>query len=183
MSCTRLMSRLLEHEILNDRIWVDEAPVAPSETFTLYGAREDTTKFVDYLALKEKGSITETLNNFCFEAYEIKSGKSDLKSGCGLNFVGHKNYLVIPPTLYKELPRELLVDRNIGIYVILPTIPVLERNGKNEYNLFLQESIQPTPIKGREDKWMLYLLRDSEPKKAILSNEELLFALVKGLLH
>ena len=51
-------------------------------------------EYVDYMTITASGEIT---------CYEIKVSKSDFKSNAALSFEGHRNYMVLPNTLYDEI--------------------------------------------------------------------------------
>lgn len=51
-------------------------------------------EYVDYMTITASGEIT---------CYEIKVSKSDFKSNAALSFEGHRNYIVLPNTLYDEI--------------------------------------------------------------------------------
>ena len=51
-------------------------------------------EYVDYMTITASGEIT---------CYEIKVSKSDFKSKAALSFEGHRNYIVLPNTLYDEI--------------------------------------------------------------------------------
>ena len=76
-------------------------------TGLLYGCREvkigldsnrhlltNREEYVDYMTISSSGEIT---------CYEIKVSKSDFKSKAALSFEGHRNYMVLPNTLYDEI--------------------------------------------------------------------------------
>lgn len=60
---------------------------------------------VDYMTYNTKGE---------FRCYEIKVTKSDFHSKAANTFLGHYNYYVMPPELYKEVKDE--IPAHIGVY-------------------------------------------------------------------
>lgn len=68
-----------------------------------------------------------------FTCYEVKSCKGDFKSGFGQNFVGEKNYFVMPMGLYKELRNE--IPRNVGVLVPIPVYGNLKKELENPSKL------------------------------------------------
>lgn len=60
---------------------------------------------VDYMTYNTKGE---------FRCYEIKVTKSDFHSKAANTFLGHYNYYVMPPELYKEVKDE--IPPHIGVY-------------------------------------------------------------------
>ena len=71
-------------------------------------------EFVDYMTITSDGEIS---------CYEIKSSINDLKSTARLSFLGHKNFLVLPHTLYLQIANEWwflekLENHSIGIIVL-----------------------------------------------------------------
>lgn len=70
-------------------------------------------EFVDYMTITSDGEIS---------CYEIKSSMNDLKSTARLSFLGHKNFLILPHTLYVQVVNERwflekLENHSIGIIV------------------------------------------------------------------
>lgn len=71
-------------------------------------------EFVDYMTITSDGEIS---------CYEIKSSMNDLKSTARLSFLGHKNFLILPHTLYIQVANERwflekLENHSIGIIVL-----------------------------------------------------------------
>lgn len=60
--------------------------------------------------------FNETENNIMVTCYEIKISLSDFKSKNGHNFVGNRNYYVIPSYLYLKIKD--LVPEKIGVIVV-----------------------------------------------------------------
>lgn len=71
-------------------------------------------EFVDYMTITSDGEIT---------CYEIKSSIDDLKSSARLSFLGHRNFLVMPSNLYKQVESQRwflgkLENHSIGIITV-----------------------------------------------------------------
>ena len=71
-------------------------------------------EFVDYMTITFDGEIT---------CYEIKSSIDDLKSSARLSFLGHRNFLVLPSELYKQVELQRwflgkLENHSIGVITV-----------------------------------------------------------------
>ena len=82
-----------------------------------------------------------------FICYEVKSCKADFKSGFGQNFVGEKNYFVMPMGLYKELQKDL--PHGVGVLVPIPR--GFDKNVELE---------NPTPLDSCETEWELAVIQE-----------------------
>jgi hypothetical protein len=65
-------------------------------------------EYVDYMTISRSGEIT---------CYEIKVSKSDFKSKAALSFEGHRNYIVLPDTLYDEIKDTDYFKEKLPYYV------------------------------------------------------------------
>lgn len=101
-----------------------------------------------------------------FICYEVKSCMSDYKSGHGQNFIGERNYFVMPMTLYKKLVND--IPYNVGVMV-----PVPDCRDK------LDEFENPTEL-DNEKQWKLVVIRGSHPKERHYSAIELLFCMLRS---
>lgn len=81
-----------------------------------------------------------------FTCYEVKSCKADFNSGFGKNFIGEKNYFIMPMSLYKEVIYD--IPHNVG--VIVP-IPVLGDKHKEFDN--------PTELTQEKSEWKLAVIK------------------------
>lgn len=61
--------------------------------------------------------------------YEIKQSVSDFRSKATLSFFGHKNYFVMPYSLYLKVEKEIPYD--IGVYVAIDHMEPKQRQIKN----------------------------------------------------
>lgn len=71
-------------------------------------------EFVDYMTITSDGEI---------DCYEIKSSMDDLKSSVRLSFLGHRNFLVLPSDLYRQVESQRwflgkLENHSIGMITI-----------------------------------------------------------------
>ena len=71
-------------------------------------------EFVDYMTITSDGEIT---------CYEIKSSMDDLKSAARLSFLGHRNFLVLPSDLYRQVESQRwflgkLENHSIGVITV-----------------------------------------------------------------
>ena len=94
---TEFLSKLLEREKLCgiSKYWAREVSID-------YGSIN--VRRIDYLQFEPPNQCSiSAIEKGIFIAYEIKSCKADFNSGFGKNFVGEKNYLVMPMETYKEV--------------------------------------------------------------------------------
>ena len=71
-------------------------------------------EFVDFMTITSDGEIT---------CYEIKSSVNDLKSSARLSFMGHRNFLVLPNDLYRQVESQRwflgkLENHSIGVIAV-----------------------------------------------------------------
>lgn len=102
-----------------------------------------------------------------FVCYEIKSCKADLQSGFGQNFVGEKNYFVMPMSVYKEVIMELPHD--IGVLVPIPY-----------YADKYEEFENPTPLDKEDIEWKLATIKNPIQGNRARSMNELLFCMLRA---
>lgn len=101
-----------------------------------------------------------------FICYEIKSCMDDYKSGHGQNFIGEKNYFVMPMDLYKRVCNEL--DYRIGVMTPIPA-------GRDK----LEEFENPTELDSNKE-WELVIIRSPHSKIRGKSMIELLFCMLRS---
>lgn len=101
-----------------------------------------------------------------FICYEVKSCKADFNSGFGQNFVGEKNYFVMPMALYKELENQL--PHGIGVLV-----PIPKGYDKNT------ELATPTPL-SNDVEWELAIVKKAFKVGRKRSMNELLFCMLRA---
>lgn len=76
-------------------------------------------KRVDYMQFEPAGVVeVSDIKKGIFFCYEIKSCKADFESGFGKNFIGEKNYFVMPMATYKEVIND--IPHNAGVLVPIP---------------------------------------------------------------
>lgn len=102
-----------------------------------------------------------------FICYEVKSCKADFKSGFGQNFVGEKNYFVMPMSLYKELEKEL--PHGVGVLVPIP-------RGFDKKS----ELENPTTLDFGETEWELAVIKKAFQVGRKRSMNELLFCMLRA---
>ena len=102
-----------------------------------------------------------------FICYEVKSCKADFKSGFGQNFVGEKNYFVMPMSLYKDVVTEL--PHGVGVLVPIPV-------GSDKY----KEFENPTPLDDGNNDWELTTIKSAFQVGRKRSMNELLFCMLRA---
>lgn len=109
---TKFLSDLLIQEKL-----IGMGKYYASEVTLDYGS--DKIKRVDFMQFCPVNTMSVSgIEKGEFICYEVKSCLADYKSGHGQNFIGERNYLVMPMTLYKSVVNEL--SCHIGIIVPIP---------------------------------------------------------------
>lgn len=101
-----------------------------------------------------------------FVCYEIKSCKADFSSGYGRNFIGEKNYFVMPMETYKELIHD--IPRGVGVLVPVP-------DSADAY----EEFQHPTDL-SENRKWRLHTIRNAYTQGRKRSTTELLFCMLRS---
>lgn len=123
---------------------------------------------VDFMQFVPQNQVDISgLEKGIFICYEVKSCKADFNSGFGQNFVGEKNYFVMPMSLFKELQKEL----PHGVGVLCP-IPVgFDKNAEFE---------NPTPLNIHDYKWELVVMKKAFQVGRKRSMNELLFCMLRA---
>lgn len=140
-----------------------------------YWAREVTldygttnVKRVDFMEFVPAGQVNVSdIEKGIFICYEIKSCKADFKSGFGQNFVGEKNYLVMPMNAYKEVAYD--VPGNVGVMVPIPMFADKHAEFEN-----------PTELTKEVSRWKLSIIRSAIPKGRKKPMNELLFCMLRS---
>lgn len=94
---TSFLGELLIHSKLSGigKYWASEVSLD-------FGTTE--VKRVDFMQFEPAGVVgISGIEKGIFICYEIKSCKADFESGFGRNFIGEKNYFVMPMVTYKEV--------------------------------------------------------------------------------
>lgn len=107
--------------------------------------------------------------------YEIKQSKQDFHSKNKLTFIGHKNYFVMPHSLYQEVKNEIPVG--IGVYV---AIDRLEEKNKEEINAFgIKKTYSWTePVDGLKE---LYCIKPSKSQDLKADKEVILSSMLRSM--
>lgn len=161
---TKFLSNLLIKNQLNIRggYWASEVTLN-------YGS--DKTKRVDFLQFKPVNTMSASgIEKGEFICYEVKSCLDDYNSGHGQNFIGERNYFVMPMSLYKHLKSTLMSARNYYIGVIVP-IP----KGADKH----KEFENPTEL-DPDKEWELITIKNSHSKDRKYSITELLFCMLRS---
>lgn len=168
---TELLSELLKRDVLSSMTWASEVK---------YTKFDNSEGRVDFMSFKPSYNTYYKLserNVQCgtFTAYEIKSSMLDYKSGLGLNFIGDKNFIVMPMELYKNVRTDGKIS-NVGVLV-----PVPMYSGKQTNEYFYNEFNNPTPLTTNKDEWRLYKIRDVKANdERRYGTAELLYAMLKA---
>lgn len=142
-----------------------------SEVTLDYGLGRGKEKRVDFMQFVPKNQTSISgLEKGIFICYEVKSCKEDFKSGCGLNFVGEKNYIVTTMQTYKDILHDIdKLGIHVGILVAIPTDKAL-----------LDEFEKPTPITNNIENWSLAIARQCFEGDRKRSLTELLFCMLRS---
>lgn len=157
---TRFLSDLLVRQRLSGRgkYWAREVSID-------YGTTD--VRRIDFLQFDPPGQISVSdIEKGLFICYEVKSCREDFFSGHGQNFIGDKNYLVMPMEVYKELIQD--IPEGIGVLV-----PVPEQTDVND------EFQSPTVLSEDRD-WKLCAVRYAFPQRRKRAMVELLFCMLRS---
>lgn len=128
-------------------------------------------KRVDFMQFKPVNQVNiDGIEKGIFICYEVKSCKNDFNSGFGKNFIGEKNYFVMPMSLYKEVINE--IPHNIGVLVPVP-------DTMDKTDGLINEFDTPTPL-DRNKKWRLEVIKSAHPQGRKRSMSELLFCMLRS---
>lgn len=124
-------------------------------------------KRVDFMQFEPPGAVfVGEIEKGIFICYEIKSGKADFESGFGRNFIGEKNYFVMPMNAYKEVIND--IPHKVGVLVPIPV-------HADKY----KEFDNPTELSADTD-WKLCTIRQAHPQPRRRSMTELLFCMLRS---
>lgn len=157
---TKFLGNLLKSEKFSGRgkYWASEVSID-------YGTVD--VKRVDFIQFEPAGVVgVSEIEKGIFICYEIKSCKADFKSGFGRNFVGEKNYYVMPMVTYKEVVRD--IPHNVGVLVPIP-----------QYADKYKEFENPTELSADTD-WKLCTIKPSHNQLRKRSMVELLFCMLRS---
>ena len=180
---TQFLSDLLIKTRLNEssKYWA-------SEVWLNYG-RSGYEKRVDFMEFRPVGVTYQSdIEKGIFVCYEIKSCMGDLKSGHGMNFVGEKNYICMPMSLWKEITgivRNHLQDEkpipdyiskalSVGIMVPIPSSWEQIKTAGEEFE-------NPTALDTPKIEWEYHIIQ-TEPrsKRRDYSMSALLFWMLRA---
>lgn len=145
-----------------------------------YWAREVTLNYgsadvkrVDFMQFKPPSTYSVSgIEKGEFVCYEVKSCIEDYKSGHGQNFIGERNYFVMPMSLYKSVVNTLAY--NIGVMV-----PVPDRKGWYDEKDLFAEFENPTELDPNIE-WKLRIIKPAHPQSRKYSLAELLFCMLRS---
>lgn len=110
------LTKRIEHLIFKytDKIGVSGCREVKMGTLKTREFLTGEEEFVDYMTITSDGEIT---------CYEIKSSMDDLKSSARLSFLGHRNFLVLPSDLYRQVESQRwflgkLENHSIGVMTV-----------------------------------------------------------------
>ena len=124
---TKFLSALLERRKLcgNAKYWAKEVSLD-------YGSVD--VKRIDYLQFVPPNQCSiSAIEKGIFIVYEVKSCKADFKSGFGTNFIGEKNYFVMPMETYKEVIND--IPHNVGVLALFQNMLTCWMSLTNQHQL------------------------------------------------
>lgn len=162
---TNLLGKILVQERLTGlgKYWASEVSID-------FGTKN--VKRVDFMQFETPGVIyISDIEKGIFICYEIKSCKADFKSGFGKNFIGEKNYFVMPMSVYKELKSE--IPHGVGVLVPIP-------KNISTHDEKYEEFDSPTEFCGNPSDWKLWAIMHPLPQVRKKSMTELLFCMLRS---
>lgn len=157
---TEFLGNLLIREKLNGigKYWAREISIE-------YGTRD--VKRVDFMQFEPAGVVgVSGIEKGMFTCYEVKSCRADFESGFGRNFIGEKNYFVMPMATYKAVAFD--IPHGVGVLVPIP----LNADKHEEFE-------NPTELSTDID-WKLCTMIQSHPQLRKKSMVELLFCMLRS---
>lgn len=140
-----------------------------SEVTLNYGSAD--VKRVDFMQFKAPSTYSVSgIEKGEFICYEIKSCIADYQSGHGQNFIGERNYFVMPMSLYKHLIIETAKPANYNIGVIVPIPKGSDYKAEFENPTELDPNIE----------WELKTIKPSHAQSRKYSLAELLFCMLRS---
>ncbi len=158
---TNFLGKLLIREKLSGigKYWASEVSID-------YGTTD--VKRVDFMQFAPEGVCgISAIEKGIFICYEIKSCKADFESGFGRNFIGEKNYFVMPMSTYKEVIHD--IPSGVGVLVPIP-----------QYSDKVEEFENPTELTEDLSDWKLCTIRYTYPQLRKRSMTELLFCMLRS---
>lgn len=158
---TKFLSDLLMREKSNGigSCWAREVSLD-------YGTKD--VRRVDFMKFEPENQMgISGIEKGIFTCYEVKSCKNDFNSGFGRNFIGEKNYFVMPMRLYKEVIHD--IENDIGVLVPIP-----------KYSDKVDEFENPTELGGELSDWKFEAIRYAYPQDRKRPMTELLFCMLRS---
>lgn len=158
---TKFLGELLVRQRLSGR-----GKYYASEVSLDYGSVD--VRRVDFMQFEPAGvtHISE-IEKGIFICYEVKSCKADFESGFGRNFIGEKNYFVMPMATYKEVLHD--IPHNVGVMVPIPW----HREKTDEFE-------NPTDLATEKLHWNLEVIKPANKQGRKRSMSELLFCMLRS---
>ena len=163
---TEFLGKLLKREKFSGfgKYWASEVSID-------YGTTE--VKRVDFMQFEPAGTVgVSGIEKGIFICYEVKSCKSDFESGFGRNFVGEKNYFVMPMAAYKKVMQD--IPHDVGVLVPIPKI--IGNLNADKYTEFEN----PSELTNKLDDWRFWTIRNAHPQLRKRSMVELLFCMLRS---
>ena len=159
-------TKFLSDLLIDDRLTGTLGKYWAREVVLDYGT--NNVKRVDFMQFCPENQVTISgLEKGIFICYEVKSCKADFNSGYGQNFIGEKNYYVMPISLYKELEKE--IPRGIGVMCPIPI-------GFDKH----AELANPTKLDVYSFQWELVIVKNAIQVNREKSITELLFCMLRS---
>lgn len=158
---TQFLGKLLKRDkfLGRGKYWASEVTLD-------YGTLD--VKRVDFIQFEPMNQMSVSgLEKGIFTCYEVKSCKADFNSGFGKNFVGEKNYFVMPMSTYKEVISE--IPYFVGVLCPIPL-------GREKYDEFEN----PTELYDDIKDWKLQTIRNAHQHERNRSIIELLFCMLRS---
>lgn len=159
-------TRFLSNLLIKDRLTGDMSKYWAREVTLDYGTKN--VRRVDFMQFCPANQVDISgIEKGIFICYEVKSCKADFKSGFGRNFIGEKNYFVMPIALYKELQKEL--PWGVGVLCPIPKSSYKEK-----------EIESPTPLDRDGEEWELVIVKKAFQVGRQRPMNELLFCMLRA---
>lgn len=162
---TAFLGKLMVKERLTGagKYWASEVSID-------YGTKD--VKRVDFMQFEPAGVVgVGGIEKGIFICYEVKSCRDDFQSGFGKNFIGEKNYFVMPMAVYKEVMND--IPHNVGVLV-----PIPQNTGRLNADKY-KEFENPTELSEDLD-WKLWVVKQSIQQLRKRSMVELLFCMLRS---
>lgn len=163
---TEFLGNLLKKEKFSGlgKYWASEVSID-------YGTTD--VKRVDFMQFEPAGVVgISGIEKGIFTCYEIKSCKADFESGFGRNFIGEKNYFIMPMVTYKEV----IQDIPNGVGVLVPIPKITENLKADKY----MEFENPSELTNELNNWKFWTIRNAHKKVRKRSMTELLFCMLRS---